>query len=54
MVKRKFLPNDPLLKPVRTVCSEIHALNVELHYLSVDSAVGRPAREQREQSGELP
>jgi hypothetical protein len=44
IIKRKFPESDPLMQRVRAAHAEIHALNVELHYLSCDSGVGRPER----------
>jgi hypothetical protein len=47
MIKRKFLESDPLLQRVRAAHNAVHALSVELHYLSVESGAGRPARSAR-------
>jgi hypothetical protein len=47
MIKRKFLESDPLLQRVRAAHNAIHALSVELHYLSVESGAGRPSRSPR-------
>ena len=44
MIKRKFVESDPLLQRVRAAHSAVHAMSVELHYLSCDSGVGRPTR----------
>jgi hypothetical protein len=47
MIKRKFLESDPLLQRVRSAHGAVHALSVELHYLSCDSGVGRPERKRK-------
>ena len=41
MTKRRFPPNDPLAVRTREAYNVLHALNVEVHYLSCDSGVGR-------------
>jgi hypothetical protein len=47
MIKRKFLESDPLLQRVRAAHSAVHALCVELHYLSCESGVGRAERKRK-------
>jgi hypothetical protein len=41
MVNRRFHHDDPLLRAVVKVYDAMHALNVEVHYLSCESGVGR-------------
>ncbi len=48
MQKRQFPPNDPLVISTREAYNALHELHTAAHYLSVDSGVGRPARERRE------
>jgi hypothetical protein len=43
MEKQGFPPNDKLLKLTDAAYNAIHALTVELHYLSCESGVGRPS-----------
>jgi hypothetical protein len=47
MVQRGFLNEDPLLAGVVKAENELHALHVEVHYLSCGDVVGR----QRKPSG---
>jgi hypothetical protein len=46
MIKRGFLHSDPLLQRAIEARSAMHSLHIEIHYLSCDSGVGRPARER--------
>ena len=46
MHKRHFPPDGKLQQLVRNAYNAMHALNVEVHYLSCDSGVGRPRREK--------
>ena len=45
MHKRHFPPDDKLQHLVPDAYNAMHALNVEVHYLSCDSGVGRPNRD---------
>src|SRR5262245_559559 len=40
-----FVPSDPLYKLVSWAYDALHALSVELHYLSMKQGVGKPARD---------
>ncbi len=42
MHKRRFPPDDKLIHLARDAYNAMHALNVEVHYLSCTSGVGRP------------
>ena len=44
MDKRQFPPNDKLVLLTRRAYEALHALCVELHYLSCGSGVGRPSQ----------
>ena len=41
MEKRRFPHDDKLLRTVVSAYDAMHALNVEVHYLSCESGVGR-------------
>jgi hypothetical protein len=42
--QRRFPPNDPLVIAGREAYNAMHTLHVELHFLSCEHGVGRPAR----------
>ena len=44
MHKRRFPPDDKLVHLVRDAYNAMHALNVEVHYLSCTSGVGAPSK----------
>ena len=44
MHKRRFPPDDKLVHLVRDAYNAMHALNVEIHYLSCTSGVGRASK----------
>jgi hypothetical protein len=44
MHKRRFPPDDKLVHLVRHAYNAMHALNVEIHYLSCTSGVGQPSK----------
>jgi hypothetical protein len=41
MHKRRFPPNDELLRATQRAYDAVHALNVHVHYLTCSSGVGR-------------
>jgi hypothetical protein len=47
MIRRGFPPIDPLLCDVCRAHDAIHALRMNLHYLSVGHGVGRPERSEK-------
>jgi hypothetical protein len=46
MHMRRFPPDDKLIGLVREAYNAMHALNVEVHYLSCSSGVGVPRKER--------
>jgi|tagenome__1003787_1003787.scaffolds.fasta_scaffold17817887_2 hypothetical protein len=49
MVQRGFLSGDPLLAAVVRAEDGVHALHIQLHYLSCGDVVGRSSRENTDQ-----